>query len=269
MTNNSSRDPVLLSLKDEVATLTINRPQAQNALTLRTIDTLLLMVRALEVDADVKALIIEGNGAHFCAGEDHSDPAQGMTPMTNGGFGQAAAELTTALRRFPKLVITKVRGAAHGLGLEMVAASDVAIAAPDATFAAAAPGDGAGPLALATLGRLMGPKKAADLLFIGETLGAGEAERMGLLSRIVADSDIDDCVNDAARKAVARYTVDFARWKQRHQQSQVDTAAARHGARLTDPASARLSRSSKTVPPQIQGDRQIPGRGLELMPLDE
>jgi len=268
MNSISSRDPVLLSLKDEVATLTINRPRKQNALNLRTIDTLLLMLRALEVDGDVKALIIEGTGEHFCAGEDRDGNAA-SGGMPSDGFRQAAEELVTALRLFPKLVICKVRGSAHGLGLELVAAADIAIATKEATFAAAAPSDGAAPLSLATFNALLSPKKAVGFVFAGDVMGAAEAERIGLLTRLVDAAELDAHVEAVARRAVGRYAPDLGRWKQLGQQIQ-----SRKGAQL--PPAPRTPRPARTAPParaaasrpsRLESD----GRPLvmESMPLDE
>lgn len=268
MTNTSSRDPVLLTLKDEVATLTINRPQAKNALTLRTIDTLLLMLRALEVDSEVKALIVTGSGDNFCAGEDHSEHGKGDPEAIRVGLEKAATELAQAVRCFPKLVITKIRGSAHGLGLELVVASDVAIASEDATIAAASLQDGAGRMAVATLNRFVGPKKAASLLFTGEVLNARAAEKLGLVSRVVDASEIDACVETAARNAVDRCVQDFASLKLNYRQQ-----ASPHSTDGKDNASESLAAAERHSSPEtLAGSRQTKQKKSraksEVMPLD-
>ncbi|WP_170984176.1 enoyl-CoA hydratase/isomerase family protein [Rhodoligotrophos defluvii] len=204
MTFPSAKDPVQLTLQDQVATLTINRPQAQNALTPRMVDTLLLMLKALEADSEIKVLIVEGAGDSFCAGEDFGEVGASGDPIRIRQFREATVRLMRAIQSYQKIVITKIRGAAHGPGLDLVLGSDFALAAPDATFSASLLKDGAAPwTSMVALSRSLSSKHAIRMLLSPAPASANEALSMGIISEIVPSSELDAGASRLAEQLVA------------------------------------------------------------------
>ncbi|MGF7161916.1 enoyl-CoA hydratase/carnithine racemase [Rhodoligotrophos appendicifer] len=200
MTAVSAKDPVQLSLQDEIATLTINRPHAENALTPRSIDTISLMLEALEADGEIKVLILEGAGANFCAGEDLTESEGIDDPEMARHFRARTAKLMQRISAYPKIVIAKVRGAAHGLGLDMVLGADLAFASHDASFGTPTQGSGSSQwTSMVPLSRSVGQKHALRMLLGGTPVPAGEAASMGLISQAVAAEALDDTVTRIAK----------------------------------------------------------------------
>lgn len=190
-----STDPVLVEIVDGVATLTLNRPQAFNAMDMALAEALAAAAERLAADRAVRAVVITGAGEKaFCAGGDVA--AFASDPETVDRFLlEITAHLNRAvatLRRMDAPLIAAVNGIAAGAGLSLVAAADIAIAADTAKFTSAYTQIGLSPDAGSTwfLSRLIGPRRAADLYLNNPLLSAEQALAWGILSRVVPAAEL-------------------------------------------------------------------------------
>jgi enoyl-CoA hydratase len=178
---------VRLSIEGGVATLTLDRPEARNALNLQMCEALRAAAMAAAADGSVKVVFVRGSGPVFCAGADVKErsgmSAEQVRERRMKGF--AAYE---ALEALPMPAIAVVQGAALGSGVEIAAACDFILATPDALFGT--PEAQRGTVgATQRLPRVLGKRLAKDLMFTGRRLTAEEARLAGLVSRISGDPD--------------------------------------------------------------------------------
>lgn len=203
--------PVLLSRHGALATLTLNRPDTLNALDHTMMRALVAHTSALAADRSVHCVVLQGAGRHFMAGGDLRTFADqlGRPPgERQQWFRDLAAAVHAAiehLRRMPAPVVARLHGAVAGFGLSLVGACDLAIAADDTYFAAAYRNIGLSPDGggTYTLPRVVGAKKAAEILLLGERFDAGEALRLGLVNRVVPVTELD-AATAALTEAVLR-----------------------------------------------------------------
>ncbi len=167
---------------------TLARPAMQNALDKQTVLELRHALEEFEADGDVRAVLIAGEGDHFCAGEDMSDLAATMgtpdadEPDAAGMLGR----LFFGVRQMTKPVVAAVQGRALACGAGLATACDVVIAREDAVFGYPEVRLGAVPAMVMTmLRRSVGEKHAFDLVASGRMVSAAEAERIGLVSRVL------------------------------------------------------------------------------------
>lgn len=187
----------------------LSRPDQLNAIDAAMIADFDTLCTRLENDETVRVLVITGQGRGFCSGADlaavatHKDSGVFADPETflrqvQERFGNMAVKL----RRIPQPVIAAVNGPAAGGGFAIALAADIRIAAPEAYFVASFINIGlsAGELGVSyLLPRLVGLSRAAEILFTGRKVEAGEAERIGLISRIVAKDQLMAAALDIAR----------------------------------------------------------------------
>jgi enoyl-CoA hydratase/carnithine racemase len=183
-----------------VAVLTLNRPDRLNAMTRRMFDELMAVPLALKEDDDLRALVITGAGRGFCAGYD-LDQVDEITQMGVREFlkfQELATGGLAAIRGLRVPVIAAVNGAASGGGMSLALAADIRLAAPTARFNAAFVkiGLSVGELGTSwTLTRLVGPGRAAEIAYTARFVDADEAERIGLVNRVVpAESLMDEAL---------------------------------------------------------------------------
>jgi enoyl-CoA hydratase len=178
---------LIFELQSGVATITLNRPEARNALNLQMCEELRAAALAAAADESVKVVFVRGNGPVFCAGADVKERA-GMDidqVRARRMKGFAAYE---ALEALPMPAVAAVHGAALGSGVEIAAACDFIVAAPDAVFGT--PEAQRGTVgATQRLPRVLGKRLAKDLMFTGRRLSAEEARNAGFVSRIHANLD--------------------------------------------------------------------------------
>lgn len=187
-------DSVCWSLDAAVATITLNRPQARNALTTEMKDALLAAADRAASDAEVRAVIITGAGGSFCAGQDlreHGD-ILGSGGEPTDTVRRHYNPLITAVMTMPKPVIAAVNGSAAGAGASLALACDFRIAARSASFlmAFARVGLAADSGASWTLQRLAGAARATELLMLAEPVTADQALAAGLLTSVVDDGEL-------------------------------------------------------------------------------
>ncbi|MFE7542160.1 enoyl-CoA hydratase/isomerase family protein [Streptomyces platensis] len=210
---------VLHATDNGVSWLTLNRPDAMNAVTWDQRERLIGRLADASADPDIRAVVLTATGKGFCAGADlRGAPPAGervagdVARMIRGG----AQRLITAVLDCEKPVIAAVNGTAAGLGAHLALACDLVLAAESARFIEVfvrrglVP-DGGGAYLLP---RLIGPQRAKELLFFGDALSAAEAERLGLVNRVVPDGELAKTAREWAERLAAGPTRALALTKQ-------------------------------------------------------
>jgi 2-(1,2-epoxy-1,2-dihydrophenyl)acetyl-CoA isomerase len=173
---------------DAIATITLDRPEALNALTVPMKTELLAALRAVGRDRTVRAVVLTGEGRAFCAGQDLKERLEPDAAPLEVEVRERYNPLIAAMRELDRPIVGAINGVAAGAGASLAFACDLRIAAESASFVLAFGRIGLVPDTGATwfLPRLVGPAKAAELALLGETLTAADAERFGLVARVVA-----------------------------------------------------------------------------------
>jgi len=188
---------VLYAAKDGVATITLDRPASRNALNLAMCEELLAAAQAAAADSSLKLVLVRAIGPVFCAGADLKE-RQGMNQAQVRARRMKAFAAYSALEALPMPVIAVLEGPAVGSGCEIAAACDFVLATPAASFRV--PEAIRGTVgATQRLPRILGKRMAKDLLFTGRTLSAEQAERHGLVSRLVAPEKLAAVVAEISR----------------------------------------------------------------------
>jgi 2-(1,2-epoxy-1,2-dihydrophenyl)acetyl-CoA isomerase len=180
-------DGLRVEVDGPVATLTLDRPEALNALTVPVKVALREAFESLAGDRAVRALILTGAGRAFCAGQDLAEREQPDAAPLDVELRERYNPIIRAIRSMGQPVIAAVNGAAAGAGASLAFACDLRVAAEEARFVLAFGRIGLVPDSGATwfLPRLVGPAKAAELALVGEAVDAQEALRIGLVSKVV------------------------------------------------------------------------------------
>jgi len=199
--------PLLLSREGRVATLTLNRPESLNALDLTLMDALVDAAAEVAADDALRVVVVRGAGKHFMAGGDIKTFAgmlDGESADRTRRFKRMIARLHSAIEAFhrmPHPVIGQVQGAVAGFGLSLMNACDLVVAADNAYFASAyraiaLTADGGGSWALP---RLVGMRRAMEIMLLGERFDAQQALAWGLVNRVVPLADVDATVAGMVR----------------------------------------------------------------------
>ena len=202
----------LTSPRRGVRVITLHRPERLNAMDLELVTELHRAFDDLHADRTVRVAVLTGAGRGFCSGLDLSGPFQ--APGTEGQgrvqAGMATQQLTASLvpkmRSLRQPVIAAVNGPAAGGGLALALASDVRLAAPEARFNVAFVRIGLSGCDIGVswlLPRLIGASRAFELLLTGRIVDAAEAERLGLVSRVVDDRPVLDAALEVADEILA------------------------------------------------------------------
>jgi enoyl-CoA hydratase/carnithine racemase len=194
-------ETIRFEARDGVATVTLNRPEQLNALSFTMRKELADAFGRCAEDDRVRAVIVAGAGRAFCAGVDLTDgsfeeaPIESVEARTRGDF---RAKLTG----IGKPTLAAVQGFALGGGCELALCCDLRIAAENAQFGQPEINLGSAPAGGATqrLPRLIGTAKALELLLTGERIGAAEAERCGLVNRVVPGAELQGATFELAKK---------------------------------------------------------------------
>lgn len=200
-------EPLIIERDAGVVTLTLNRPDVRNAMTLELTETFSATVDGLRGDPDVRAVVVTGAGSAFCSGGDlgwiEPGPGARVTEMRDKMRGFYPRFL--GVRTLDVPVIAAINGPAIGAGLCLAMACDIRIAASDAKLAAPFTKLGMHPGMAASylLTRLVGTSHAADLLFTARTISADEAKGMGLVNDVVEPADLMAQALATARRIAA------------------------------------------------------------------
>jgi 2-(1,2-epoxy-1,2-dihydrophenyl)acetyl-CoA isomerase len=218
-----------------VAYLTMNRPERRNALSDEMLRGLAAALREAETASDVRCVVLTGAGGAFCAGGDVKGMAAG-TNRSGPGVGlderihrQRLSQRETAGRiyRMPKPVIASLPGAAAGAGLSLALACDLRIAAESAVLTTAFAkvgfsGDYGGTYFLS---HLVGTAKARELYYLSDRLDAKEAERLGLVNKVVPDAALESETRALAQRLAGGATVAFRYMKENLNRAQEGASA--------------------------------------------
>jgi len=201
---------LLYEVRGGIATITLNRPERLNAITLAMLASLSAALREADLDREVRVVVLTGAGRGFCAGLDLKDTAAG-TGIGGDGANLALARFDLAgsppvvLHTTDKPVICALNGAAAGYGLDLALGCDIRIASSQAKLAAVFTRRGILPESGGSwlLPRLIGWARAAEVAFRGMTLSATEALEMGLVNRVVEPDELLPATNELAAEIAA------------------------------------------------------------------
>ena len=211
MDDTSPDPPVLLSRDGAIARLTLNRPGKLNALDDALVNALVEAIASVAADASVRVVVLAGAGRHFMAGGDIKEFATSLDLAAEERRARYESLLTRVhaavetMARMPQPIIARLTGAVAGFGLSLANGCDLAYASEDAYFASAYLNLGVTPDGGGTywLPRIVGSRRAARLLLLGERMTAREALEIGMLNDVVAADALDASVDAAAQRVAA------------------------------------------------------------------
>ncbi len=203
--------PILLrDDADGVSTLTLNRPQARNALSVALMAAIQDELDAIRDDTSVKVVVVKANGPAFCAGHDLKE-VRGLDKSRHLALFQQCSRMMESIVTLPKPVIAGVHAMATAAGCQLVASCDLAYAAPTAKFAT--PGVNIGLFCstpMVALSRNVPRKKAMEMLLSGHPISAEDAAAFGLVNAVVDADALDAAVTDMARTIAGKSPLTLA-----------------------------------------------------------
>jgi enoyl-CoA hydratase/carnithine racemase len=204
---------VLVERSGEFATVTMNRPQRRNALSLGHMRELIAAFREIG-ESDAIGIVLAGNGPVFSAGHDFADVADADLPAVRSLL-QTCTELMDLIQRVPQPVVARVHGLATAAGCQLVATADLAVASENAGFAA--PGGKGGWFChtpMVAIARNVGKKRAMEMALSGDVIDARTALDWGLVNRVVPADQLDSATADLLERVTLGSPVSKAIGKQ-------------------------------------------------------
>ena len=195
---------VLVEKRDQIGFITLNRPQAMNTFNVPFARELNDALREMEADPEVRVVVIDANGKHFSTGIS-LDEFKGKTCKDYREFIHLMDEHNHTIAKMKKPVIASVKGYALANGAGLSFACDLTVAAEDAKFGTTAINVGLiclGPAA--PLARNVGRKKALEMVLTGDIISAAEAERLGLVNKVVPLEKLEEATLELATKLAAK-----------------------------------------------------------------
>jgi len=222
-------EPILLRQDREgIATLTLNRPQARNAISIALMGELSAALAALARDPAVKVVILAAAGPAFCAGHDLKELRSLPRREAYESVFRHCSEVMLAILSLPKPVIARVQGIATAAGCQLVASCDLAVAAEGARFAT--PGVNIGLFCstpMVALSRAVPRKQAMEMLLTGEPITAERARALGLVNQVVPAHELEDATWALAKKIAGKSPLIVKIGKEAfYRQAEMDVAAA-------------------------------------------
>jgi enoyl-CoA hydratase/carnithine racemase len=221
-------DILLRHDSEHVATLTLNRPAARNALSMGLMEALDAALVAIADDRDVRVVIIAANGPAFCAGHDLREIRATPAREAYEAVFALCSRLMQRIIGLRQPVIAQVQGVATAAGCQLVATADLAVAGEGARFAT--PGVDIGLFCstpMVALTRAVGRKAAMDMLLTGDMVPAARARELGLINRVVPDAGVAAATMALARRIAAKSPLTVATGKAAfYRQAEMDLAAA-------------------------------------------
>jgi enoyl-CoA hydratase/carnithine racemase len=191
---------ILFERSGDYVTITMDRPQRRNALSVRHMQELIAAFRKAG-ESDARGIILAGNGPVFSAGHDFADIV-GRNLAETRSILAICTELMTAMQQAPQVVIAKVHGLATAAGCQLVASADLAVAADSAGFAT--PGGKGGWFChtpMVAVSRAVSRKRALEMALTGDTIDAKTALEWGLVNRVVPMEELDAATLDLLERA--------------------------------------------------------------------
>ncbi|MBN8442977.1 MAG: enoyl-CoA hydratase [Dechloromonas sp.] len=218
MSGSANQDENAMLLRHDeggVTTLTLNRPAQFNSLSVAMLEALVAEVDRIARDESVRVVVLAGAGKAFCAGHDLKEMRANPVLSFQQALFRLCGKLMMKLTALPQPVIARVHGIATAAGCQLVSMCDLAVAADTARFAVSGINVG---LFCSTpsvgLSRNMGRKQAFEMLVTGDFIDAAEAQRRGLVNRVVPADRLDDELGRLAASIVAKSPVAIRTGKQ-------------------------------------------------------
>lgn len=213
---NEAVEPMVLRTDHAgVTRLTLNRPAQFNALSQAMLEALIAEIDAIAADESVRVVVVAGEGKAFCAGHDLKEMRANHELAFQQSLFRLCTKFMTKLMQLPQPVIARVHSIATAAGCQLVSMCDLAVAAEGARFAVSGINVG---LFCATpsvgLSRNMGRKQAFEMLVTGDFIDAAEAQRRGLVNRVVAVEQLDEEVDRLAASICAKSPIAIRMGKQ-------------------------------------------------------
>jgi enoyl-CoA hydratase/carnithine racemase len=189
---------ILLEKQDAIATITLNSPKTMNALSRRMIGEIIQALEHIRNDRSFKVLIIKANGKHFCSGHNLMEMVNGDRSEYKFIFEQCS-RMMQLVHQIPQIAIAQVHGVATAAGCQLVATCDLAVAEENARFGT--PGVKIGLFCttpMVALSRAVSRKHAMEMLVTGRLVSAQEAERFGLVNRVVPRENLEKVTSEMA-----------------------------------------------------------------------
>jgi enoyl-CoA hydratase/carnithine racemase len=205
-TATPATDPALLRIEGPIATITLNRPAAFNAIDLSIAKKLEQLGAEVEASDDIRVLVIEGQGRAFCAGGDvHTIGAAAAADTVAPVIGELLQHyhaFIAALRQMPKIVVASVHGSAAGAGLSLAFVADLCIAAEDARFTPAYAKLGVSPDGGGTVGVVasVGARRALQIFLAEDSFSATQAYNWGLVAKVVPAAELKAATHELAHR---------------------------------------------------------------------
>jgi 2-(1,2-epoxy-1,2-dihydrophenyl)acetyl-CoA isomerase len=198
-------ETIEVSRASGIVTITLNRPAKKNAANAQMWNELLETFRDIASSSDDRVVVLTGAGGEFCAGADLTGGGTGGPDQHQLAQMRHISDVALALHRLPMPTIAKVRGVAVGAGCNMAIGCDLVVASDNARFSEIFARRG---LSIDfggswVLPRVVGMHRAKELALFADIIDAAEAERIGLVNRVVADAEIDDFVDAWAARLAA------------------------------------------------------------------
>jgi len=226
---SAKNEPILLRQdRDGIATLTLNRPHARNALSMALMGELLAALAELARDPAVRVVILAAAGPGFCAGHDLKELRSQPDRASYEAVFRRCSELMLAILHLPKPVIARVHGIATAAGCQLVASCDLALAAEGAHFAT--PGVNIGLFCstpMVALSRAVPRKQAMEMLLTGEAITAARAQAIGLINRVLPEGELESATWSLAAMIAGKSPLTVKIGKEAfYRQAEMDIAAA-------------------------------------------
>jgi enoyl-CoA hydratase/carnithine racemase len=197
---------IIYEKKEGLAKITLNRPDVLNALGPKTLEEIGEALEDIENDISVRVVVITANGRAFCTGADLTGVASIPPDKPRDYFLRLWNKVFSAIENVSVPVIAAVNGMAYAGGLELVMVCDLAIVSEEAKLSdqhanrGLIPGGGASQ----RLPRLIGIRKAKELLYTGDRISPAEAERLGLINKVVPADKLEEATNEMVTKLLAK-----------------------------------------------------------------
>jgi enoyl-CoA hydratase/carnithine racemase len=230
MNNNSTEldEIVIRSDANGISTLTLNRPQQYNALSIAMLDAIDAQLTALAADDSSRVVIIAANGKAFCAGHDLKEMRSSEEQAFHRALFEACGRIMQKINQLPQPVIAQVHGIATAAGCQLVASCDLAVASEASRFAVSGIKVG---LFCSTpavaLSRNLNRKQALQMLLTGDFISAQKAQRLGLVNEVVTADELETATRELATKIAAKSPLSIRIGKQAfYRQLPMDLSAA-------------------------------------------
>jgi len=222
-------ESIIFEKKDHVGWITLNRPKQRNALSLELMNEMQEKLEIVAKDQDIRVIVIKGNGYAFCTGHNINElVGEDYDINYYQNIFSTCTKLMKTIHELPQPVIAQVHGSALAAGCQLVAACDLAIADSKTKFST--PGVKIGLFCstpMVPLSRIIGRRRALDMLLTGRFVSAEEAEKFGLVNKVVEPNKLEEEIKKLAMHIAqySRFTLEFGKKAFYHQIDQDEKSA--------------------------------------------